>query len=305
MEVNMGYLAKPGNFDLISEVSITESSLDHIFNLLYQLEVEHRKSINNDQIRTFPIYRGESEVYQSTLIPSVFRKPEKFNDMFFESKIVNQYISKHPANISRLAQLGSMQHYGFPTRLLDWSKNIYVALYFTVFNNMEKDGVVYVFLPSLCCGDSVQPMEFFNETTLMPYVPLVNIPHNTTKQIEYWQNGLNNMQHDRSAPLLIPWCFLLDNKIFSNDVNVRQSVQDAFFTYHVGYMDGNQYRIIPEKIQKDFGIAYVSQKVSRIIIPAKFKKDIAINLLNMNISTRTLFPEVPTYNEVEYSLGEK
>ncbi len=298
----MGYLAKPGNFDLISEISATESTLDHVFNLLFQLEGEHRKSIDNDQIRTFPIYRGEPEIYQTTLIPSIFRKPEKFNDMLFESKIVNQYLSKHPTNISKLAQLGSMQHYGFPTRLLDWSKNINVALYFAVFNNLEKDGVIYIFLPSLCCAGSTQPMEFFNEKTLMPYVPLVNIPHNSTDQIKHWNNGLNKMQHDKSVPLLIPWCFVLDNNIFSKDVNVRQSAQDAFFTFHVGYMDGNQYRIIPEKIQNDFNIAFVAQKVSRVIIPAKLKQELAIKLLNMNISTKTLFPEVPVYNEVEYSL---
>lgn len=300
----MNTLAMPGNFDLISEVTATDSSLTHVYDLFRQLEDEHRKSMNNDRINTFPIYRGEPKIYQTTLIPSVFRKPEKFNDMHFERKIANKFLSNHPMKVGRLAQLGSMQHYGFPTRLLDWSKKINIALYFAVFNNLSSDGVVYIFLPSLCLGSAVQPMELFNEVTLMPYVPLVDVPHSTNDQIEYWQNGLNKLQRDIKKPLLIPWCFVLDKNIFSKEVNIRQSAQEAYFTFHVGYMDGNQYRVIPEMIQNKFNISFVKQKVSRVIIPAKLKRDIAINLISVNVSTKTLFPEVPIYNEIEYLLGD-
>ena len=38
-----------------------------------------------------------------------------------------------------------MQHFGAPTRLLDWSKDIKVALYFAVCDRFDKDGALFCF----------------------------------------------------------------------------------------------------------------------------------------------------------------
>ncbi len=37
-----------------------------------------------------------------------------------------------------------MQHHGAPTRLLDWSSSVYVAAYFAVTDNLEKDGAIWL-----------------------------------------------------------------------------------------------------------------------------------------------------------------
>lgn len=40
-----------------------------------------------------------------------------------------------------------MQHYGVPTRLLDWSESPLVALYFSVNENYDEDGALWILLP--------------------------------------------------------------------------------------------------------------------------------------------------------------
>lgn len=42
-----------------------------------------------------------------------------------------------------------MQHYGLPTRLLDWSESVAVALYFAVFENSAHDGALWALAPGL------------------------------------------------------------------------------------------------------------------------------------------------------------
>jgi hypothetical protein len=40
-----------------------------------------------------------------------------------------------------------MQHYGLPTRLLDWTTSLLVATYFCCHNNEGQDGAIYIFDP--------------------------------------------------------------------------------------------------------------------------------------------------------------
>ena len=56
-------------------------------------------------------------------------------------------IPKPPAPDDRMQWVQLAQHYGLPTRLLDWTENAVVALYFSCTNQPDSDGLVIVFNP--------------------------------------------------------------------------------------------------------------------------------------------------------------
>ena len=90
------------------------------------------------------LYRGHSKVTYE-LLPGLFRVGAPL-DKEYElcQKIYREYPHEFE-NYSRLQKLIKMQHYGVPTRLLDFSMNPLIALYFAVTDNMQDDGEFIIY----------------------------------------------------------------------------------------------------------------------------------------------------------------
>lgn len=107
------------------------SGIKIINNFLTKIEKTIEKSkVNLDEYEVF--YRGESSYYEKT-IPGIFHNN---NNLENEHKLFRELELRYP-NVfdnakSTIDKLAIMQHYGLPTRLLDFTTNPLLALYMAI-----------------------------------------------------------------------------------------------------------------------------------------------------------------------------
>lgn len=109
------------------------------------------KDIGEPQAGHSRFFRGHSDK-EWVIEPSIYRKPLKVEEKPFienEDNIIRDAIINSPDDFSDEDSLFSilvkLQHYGYPTRLLDLTTNALVALYFSVKSFDDKDGELFIF----------------------------------------------------------------------------------------------------------------------------------------------------------------
>lgn len=108
--------------------------------------------LNNPRIIKF-VYRGVKNI-DYELIPGLFRNASDGNRKYLtlgkEIDIIQTFIQEAIAYITTIPEtdyfrwIQIAQHYGVPTRLLDWTSNPLVAMYFACSGDFDKDGCVWI-----------------------------------------------------------------------------------------------------------------------------------------------------------------
>lgn len=244
-------------------------------------------------------FRGQSNK-DWKLSPRLYRE----NLFGQEGTMIKEIVHTNPKEfeMSRFDILAKLQHFGFPTRLLDVSSNPLVALYFACSdkNEMVNDGAVYIF-PNLPASWSDDPLVDLVMDFIFEHTPdslwLAEFLRVTKNK---YSNVTTRLMPDTIKSLLwdlnIPAFAVVPKKNNSRLI----SQEGAFFLFgmqtvgkKIGDNPGNYgreyYSFGPIEMEDHKKLWHMSEKV---IIPAECKKKILKQLDLMGINEQRLFPDI-------------
>jgi FRG domain len=222
-------------------------------------------------LRPTYIFRGQAEDWP--LVPSLARTARLYNWTASQALTVESVASKEflrvahyhlpPLLVSPQLQGRGwtwtlMQHYGAPTRLLDWTKSPYVAAYFACGSSFDKDGIIWVVQ-----ARSVRETMIRDHGSARGHYDQV-----ARQESELFVNP--------EAPALI---YFLDNALLTDRMRAQQTMQS-----------------ISTQILQDHGhviseaLAGDRQRITKLVIPADEKPKFLRKLRRMNMTAEALFP---------------
>lgn len=224
---------------------------------------EIKKNYMNEELDYSLWYRGHS-VIDWDLTPSVQRG--NYAEKEVEQYLVNDFYaracvsSKDRPHHEYCGWITMMQHFGLPTRLLDWSLSPLVALFFAT-NDYKKypqnDGCIWMLRPGLLnemegFGSYIYPMDKYSVTEMI-------------------KPAFNSKLENKDFADKIIACYPLE-------YNMRIYTQQSAFTVH------NSVRKLTSNNNSNLLIQYR--------IPSEFKQYILKELKLCGISLRTVYPDV-------------
>jgi len=206
-------------------------------------------------------WRGQSQKGLK-VYPKVFRGYTDFDEVNLIHNFRDQAPTRYPGwPTDKTQQLLLMQHYGLPTRLLDWTRDLLTGLYFAVWNTKRdnEDGVLWALNPVL-----------LNQHQLNKNKVLTS----DDKEIEQLVNDAftRTMERGKVPTKVIAYV--------GPQIDLRMLVQSGVFTIH-----SPEAPCLQDLPNREFFAA-------EITIP-KANKESLRRALDMNgFSRRTLFPDL-------------
>ncbi len=219
--------------------------------------------------------------------PHMFRSRETLTVREFRRR-AHHYEPDVPPSDEHLEWLALMQHYGAPTRLLDFTQSFYVAAFFALEKAMAACAVWAVnrnkldtnvraalsldYHPRATRGDRINELHIAVCNSALetgdPSVPLV---------IPVWPERMNRRLAMQQGTFLFPLSLQIsfeDNLLRSFDLSTRESLE-------------REPEDLPER--EDLSWLYVDEDILKILLPKRVHYDAMRSLRSMNVTAETLF----------------
>jgi len=239
-------------------------------------KIEHAVELGTTLSRSW--FRGNSKIY-GELTPRIFRQTYE-NDFYkafrheAEFSIIENFKRMAPALKSKLPEIEDhiswlylMQHYGTPTRLLDWTKSVLVGLYFAVSHHHSEDGELWALYP--------QALNEHNGNFGLP-IPRCKILRYLAAELNH--NNPQKLAEEIGLNKIPQYPYAVDPPLYFP----RMVAQMSAFTIHPR----------PKPSQTIPDILTEETKLVRYIIPAKCKKKFFSDLSALGITRMTLFQDL-------------
>ena len=210
------------------------------------------------------LFRGQADI-KWQFLPGLFREKKYYDN---EGRICSEVERQFPEEFKGLSQMDKvikLQHYGAPTRLLDFTGNPLVALYFACSTEIDRDGVVCAHNMPVFSSDS-------------PYMMLYqNIIFDPSFDSVGTVNGEKiDMRNMNTTAGIMPY---INNQRMRN-----QDGYFAFFGYNGAFRQFNSTPLDPQ--MNDIFL------IAQITIPKEEKKHLLKDLSTLGIKKSFLFPEL-------------
>ena len=267
-------------------------------------------------LRHYPFglwFRGQ-ESSSWPLEPGVFREisPGIEGKRFFdETSMFHHFRMRRPNEPCRSTfdWLGLMQHYGTPTRLLDWTESILVGLHFAVSQSPsteDQDGVLFALNArklNFCTSHRSEYYIFAEDTPEVAVRSLMASKDKLVKVVERstemravladheveWEKPTKPKKAKISRPIAV----------FPRRFDGRMVAQSSVFTLHGGKLPVGRGKDsgmpLPVNLEKDNRAVKKKSGQSflkKFIVPKASKPEIRRQLFELRIHESTLFPEL-------------
>lgn len=261
-------------------------------------------------------------------LPRLYRNNYLSQELFF----INEYQQQisHPFH-DKFSILADMQHYGLPTRLLDVTSNVLVAIFFSL-DNEEHDGVIFRYTRKpnnqMTKAEEKLFVDFIFEYSFVDGVYafsdvlsqlVVNYTKLNDKYPLLWNpQQLQHYSPDVMFPVLEPKGFPYPpeeahlNKIVEENLDLLREIYlkmrlnepmllipPVFLSERIRNQSG-KFLLFTKKLNKDreclfdlkYDVSYDHSKINKIIIPAEWKSAIKRTLItNFGIDEAFIYPD--------------